>query len=73
MPDWASYLADDESDRFADQFHRHTRTGRPVGSEEFIKGVEARLGRVLRPRKPGPKARSKDTRTRDMFPGFGEE
>ena len=73
MPDWASYLADDEADRLADQFHRHTRTGRPLGSEDFIKGVEARLGRVLRPRKPGPKARSNDTRTRDMFSGFGAE
>jgi len=41
-PDWASDLADAEADRRADQFHPHARTGRPLGLEDFIKGVEAR-------------------------------
>ncbi|MDZ7749721.1 MAG: transposase [Halofilum sp. (in: g-proteobacteria)] len=36
----------------------HTRTGRPLGSDEFVEQIEAATGRVLRPkrrgRKPGP-------------------
>jgi putative transposase len=56
-----------------DHLHRHARTGRPLGSEDFIKSIEARLGRVLRPQKPGPKARSRDARTSDMLSGLGEE
>ena len=32
-------------------------TGRPLGADEFVKQLERRLGRILRPRKPGPKPR----------------
>ena len=73
VPDWARYLASQDTDRIADQFHRHARTGRPLGSEDFIERIEARLGRVLRPQKPGPKAKSGDARTPDMLSGLGEE
>jgi len=38
-----------------DLFHRHERTGRPLGEERFLMDLEQRLGRRLRPRKPGPK------------------
>jgi putative transposase len=31
----------------------YTRTGRPFGSEEFIKKMEKKLGRILIPMKPG--------------------
>lgn len=30
-------------------------TGRPLGADDFLKRLERRLGRTLRPRKPGPK------------------
>lgn len=30
-------------------------TGRPLGADDFLKLLERRLGRALRPRKPGPK------------------
>jgi putative transposase len=33
----------------------HSRTGRPLGPEAFIEAIEARVGRPLRPQKPGPK------------------
>ena len=33
-----------------------TRTGRPWGDENWVEGLESRIGRSLRPRKPGPKA-----------------
>ena len=35
--------------------HRHERTGRPMGAAAFVEGLEKRMGRVLRPQKPGPK------------------
>jgi putative transposase len=38
-----------------DLLHRHERTGRPMGAEVFVEGLEKRMGRVLRPQKPGPK------------------
>ena len=34
-----------------------TRTGRPLGSEVFTRGLEAETGRVLLPQKRGPKPR----------------
>jgi putative transposase len=33
-----------------------TRTGRPLGSEEFLSQLEALTGRNLHPRKPGPQS-----------------
>lgn len=38
-----------------DEIRMATKTGRPLGSEEFVKHLEDLTGRVLRPRKPGPK------------------
>ena len=39
-------------------FRRHTRTGRPLGSEFFLAHLEQRTGRRFLPRKPGPKRSS---------------
>ena len=35
-----------------------TRTGRPLGSDEFMESCERHCGRALRPQKRGPKAKS---------------
>jgi putative transposase len=35
---------------------RHTQTGTPLGSAEFVKQFEALTGKSLAPRKPGRKA-----------------
>jgi putative transposase len=40
------------------ELRRHTRTGRPLGSESFLTRLEHLTGRVLRPRKRGPKQSS---------------
>jgi len=53
--DWSAYLASDVHEQEAALFRRHARTGRPLGSADFIAGLETRLGRFLRKRKPGPK------------------
>lgn len=43
-----------EDDSLA-ELRKHTRTGRPLGSETFVAHLEGMTGRVLRPRKRGPK------------------
>ena len=37
---------------------RHSRTGRPLGSDAFLAGLEQMTGRHLLPRKRGPKPSS---------------
>jgi putative transposase len=39
----------------SDRIRLATRTGRPLGSEGFVKRLEAATGRILRPQKRGPK------------------
>ena len=39
------------------RLRRHERTGRPLGSDIFLRRLEKRLGRLLARLKPGPKPR----------------
>ena len=55
VSDWAAHLAEETDEPTLEALRRHERTGRPLGSEEFVMDLEARLGRRLRPRRPGPK------------------
>ena len=55
IPDWSEWLAAGQPVAEIETIRRNTRTGRPSGSEEFIKGLEAGLGRRLRPAKRGRK------------------
>jgi len=52
--DWREWLLD-EDDSTVERIRRRTRTGRPCGAVGFVEHLEATLGRVLRPRKRGPK------------------
>ncbi|MBO6560633.1 MAG: transposase [Nisaea sp.] len=56
---WRQFLAGGLAAEQADALRRHERTGRPLGSDGFLKTLERCLGRVLAKRKPGPKP--KDT------------
>ncbi len=51
---WRRYLRDD--DERAELVQSKTRTGRPCGSDSFVRRMERRTGRSLRPKKPGPKS-----------------
>ena len=51
ITDWQSYLEESEAERF----RRHERTGRPLGTEDFIRGLECTYGRTLLPQKRGPR------------------
>jgi putative transposase len=55
VPDWRAFLAGGLEADALEALRRHTRTGRPLGSAAFLERLEARLGRRLRPGKPGPK------------------
>ena len=57
--DWSTLLHAGPDPVDPDQFRRHAATGRPLGSDGLVDGLERQLGRILRPRKPGP--RSGDT------------
>ena len=54
--DWGEFLSGGMEAEAVDEFRRHERTGRPLGSDGFLAGLERMLRRILRPQKPGPKA-----------------
>lgn len=57
IPDFAALLAgtgDAEAER---RLERAATIGRPLGSPAWLGALEARLGRALAPRRPGPKPR----------------
>lgn len=69
IPDWAAFLAADEESEKVQAILRHSSTGRPLGSDAFLKRAERVVGRPLRRKKPGPKpkrgeAESKTARKR---------
>jgi putative transposase len=55
IPDWRAYLRSGLGEGERELVRQHERTGRPLGSEDFIAGLESQLGRPLKKRKPGPK------------------
>lgn len=54
VDDWASWLLD-EHDDYVERLRRNTHVGRPCGSARFIRRLERRLQRPLRPQKRGRK------------------
>jgi putative transposase len=56
VTDWPAFWTDtpDAADT-GDLLRRHSRTGRPLGNEAFIRTAERLTGRTLRPQKPGPR------------------
>jgi putative transposase len=62
--DWREFLGDGDSEEagLAEEIRRHERTGRPLGDDGFVEGLEEALGRVLRRQTPGPKPRRRRQR-----------
>lgn len=52
---WKDYLTAAQCHGI-EEVSRHERTGRPLGADGILEIAEKRLGRVLRKKKPGPKA-----------------
>ncbi len=57
VADWREYLRTESGSTDAEILRRHLRSGRPLGSREFVESLEVKVGRVLAPRKRGPKSR----------------
>jgi putative transposase len=56
---WRNALEDGIRDAdLLERIRESTRTGRPVGEDDFIAELEARFGRPLRPQKRGPKRKT---------------
>jgi putative transposase len=53
--DWRGFLAAVADDSDTQLLRLHSRTGRPLGDERFIRMVERKLHRKLAPQKRGPK------------------
>jgi len=62
VPDWQRFLSGGVDKEQARLLQRHERTGRPLGSVYFLDRLEGMLGRVLRPRKAGRKAKTPGNR-----------
>jgi len=58
VSNWRRLLTSAVTEEELKQFHAHERTGRAMGSDDFLKRLEKNLGRVLRRQKPGPKKSS---------------
>jgi putative transposase len=67
ISDWSAWLAVKDLEEELRLLRERTRTGRPCGSEEFTRELEAQLGRALQPRQWGKKAVSPAEPLRSMF------
>lgn len=56
---WRGYLAGAMDSDDAELIRRHTRTGRPLGTETFVNRIEAITGQTLVHKRPGPKPGNK--------------
>ncbi|MFA6113947.1 MAG: transposase [Sphingomonas sp.] len=54
-PDFAALLAAGEEEEMVARLRKAERIGRPIGESSFLDRLERETGRVLKPRKPGPK------------------
>ncbi len=50
-----TFFREDDYRYNTDLIKQHTRTGRPLGSTEFIRKLEVFTGKELAPKKPGRK------------------
>ncbi|MFH1018644.1 MAG: transposase, partial [Pseudomonadota bacterium] len=58
IPDWAGFLAAPTNQTQSEAIERHIRSGKPLGSQEFIRKLEIQFGRPLSPRKRGRKPKT---------------
>ena len=53
IDDWREYLATSDDKEVIEKLKKFTSTGRPAGSESFVRSLEKQLGRQLLPRSAG--------------------
>jgi putative transposase len=55
IQDWRSYLTERDDPEFVNEIERHEKTGRPLGSVDFLRKLESLTGRKILPQPPGRK------------------
>lgn len=55
IDDWSKYLMEENDEKEIKLFRRSSDSGRPIGSEKYLRTLEAQLGRILIKQKPGPR------------------
>ena len=55
VKDWKGFLSSGIHEKEIEELREHERTGRPLGSERFVKKLERTLDRILHKQKPGRK------------------
>ena len=60
VKDWKTFLSSEPEPDSVRNILEHARTGRPLGSEEFVSRLEALTGLKLKRKKPGPKENSEN-------------
>ena len=55
VENWKEFLRTPEEATLQEELRKHERTGRPLGSEAFVKKLERLPARPLSRQKPGPK------------------
>jgi putative transposase len=58
VEDWREYLNTEPDSTDIELLRRHARSGRPLGSSEFVETLESATGRELAPHMRGPKPRT---------------
>jgi putative transposase len=58
IPDWQAYLSGTVEGDKMESIHQHSRTGRPLGTADFIETLKQQTGKTLIPKRPGPKSSS---------------
>lgn len=67
ISNWSTYLGQGETPEQIDEFLRHELTGRPLGSDEFVKSLEKLTGRILAPRQKGRPRKNGERISRHPF------
>ena len=57
--DWRQFLSGAFANEEVEEIRKHSRTGRPLGNSSFVAGLEHKLGRKLKPQRPGRKRKKK--------------
>ena len=66
-PDWSAWLSTTSDVAVEHRIRARTYTGRPCGSEEFVRQIESITGRRLAPGKPGRKPKRTDETQRSLW------
>jgi putative transposase len=57
VDNWSDYLREKDEEEELKLFRQSGKTGRPIGSEKYLRKLESQLGRTLVKQKPGPRCK----------------